>query len=187
MTRTPRPIYYSYKEEIPVENAKLVPHGMLYALVPRTQPPARSDLWQRATYRNLTVPTVSDFRADCILSAYWFFGALDALLASDEALALQRFETAGRYADGIPEMLNNIGVALGEAGRHDLAIAYCLRAVDADPAYDLARWNLFSLYRLLDRPADARAQLDSLLALDPSNQRALSERAALTSKPDSLQ
>jgi tetratricopeptide (TPR) repeat protein len=177
MTRRPRPICYTFREDIPVANARLVPAGLLFELVSAEEDIAAfTGLWSEAYYRNLKHPTAADLYGDQILAAYFYFGGLEALALGDFEKAMERFERCLGHAREIKEVINNVGIALGEAGREDLAIQYCQAAADLDPYYVLPRWNLFGLYMIRGETEEARRQLENILAVEPNNARA---RAAL--------
>lgn len=171
MRRERRPLCYTWKEPLPIRNARLVPTGMLYRVVLDGQPDPPADRWASCRYRNLAQPGNRDLGADQILAQYYFFGGVESLRNGDVETASSRFARAAEYGDGLTEVINNIGVALGEAGRVNDAISYLRRAAAIDRTNTLARWNLFSLYQRLGNRDAAAQVLDELERIEPDRAR----------------
>lgn len=177
-----RPIYYSFREDIPIRSVKLVPAGLAFAVVPRDSNAAFARQWGRFSLRNSTLSTTRDLGAARILSNFHYYGGMEALQTKRFDLALERFKKSMTYGEGFADLLNNIGVALGEVGREDLAIRYCGRSAELDPYYDLPRWNLYSLYLRRREVELARRQLAEILMSNPNDVRARKTLAALMSR-----
>lgn len=83
--------------------------------------------------------------------------------------SIEAFERARRTAAGAgdPWILNNLGVALRDAGRLDAAEAAFVQAAGAWPRLPQPHVNLGELAERGGRPAEARACYQRALALDP--------------------
>jgi len=93
--------------------------------------------------------------------------------AARTAEAIAAFEAMTSEFPELPEPYNNLAVIHAGAGRHEVARALLLRAIDVAPGYVTAHENLGDLYLAMAAGAYARA-----LALDPTND-ALKRRLAL--------
>lgn len=63
--------------------------------------------------------------------------------------------------------LNNLGVALEDAGRREEAINVLARSIAVDPGYYKSYYNLADLYVVSDRPAAALPLLQTVLRIKP--------------------
>ncbi len=93
--------------------------------------------------------------------------------------------TLGRYADVVEEsekflknkpdsieVLNNIGIALGQMGRVDEAAEYFRKAIHCCPQNPLAYFNLATVLLIQNKPQEAAEVYKQLLQIDPNNAEA---------------
>ncbi|UCG31804.1 MAG: tetratricopeptide repeat protein, partial [Phycisphaerales bacterium] len=83
------------------------------------------------------------------------------------------------YGRGVKEVCNNIGSVLAEYGHDPPAVDYYARAAGMDKHYALPRWNLFRLFKRHGRYAEAREQLEQIIAATPDDFRAYGEMGFL--------
>jgi spermidine synthase len=93
--------------------------------------------------------------------------SLDRLLER----GIEHFRWALRADPANPGLHHSIGVDLGRLGNHDNAVAELEEAVGLDPTYFAARADLGVAYANLDRKAEAAAQWNAALKLQPGDPR----------------
>ncbi|MCC7293437.1 MAG: DUF2723 domain-containing protein [Phycisphaerales bacterium] len=184
-----RPVYYTVKTESPVGNARPVPVGLLYHLLPQGKTLQQDSPWAHIQYRNLGAsrPCARDFGADNILADYEFFRGLYSLDHEDPTMAMDRFAKACEYGHGIKEVYNNIGCALAERGRGEEAMAYLDRAAALAPGYGVPLWNKLRVLKARKDWAAAETVLLELADATPRDFRVFGELgfiAQLRALPD---
>ncbi|MHC4798745.1 MAG: protein O-mannosyl-transferase family, partial [Planctomycetota bacterium] len=170
-----RPAYFAKKESLPFGNARFVPAGMLYHLMPRGLMLRNEKLLDDCDYRNLRSPTVIDYGANYILADHQYFHGLDRLKKGNRQAAMEHFQSAAKYAAGIKEPFNNIGSVLAEHGMIDECFEYFKQAVSFDGYYLTPRWNMVEIYTKQGRWREARPILMQIIQLYPNQYRAYSK------------
>ena len=171
--RARRPVYSVVKTAPPVSNARYVPAGMLYHLLPNGMPFDDSGLLERCHYRNRDSATVVDFGACHINADFEFSWGLRELERENTAAALAHFRAAVHYGWGIKELYNNIGSALAEHGLLDESTTYLTQAARLDGSYTTPRWNLQHIARQRRDWKRVAQLLREIIGAQPANTRAL--------------
>lgn len=83
--------------------------------------------------------------------------------------AVSIWESAVAVYPQSPDAWNNLGVALGEAGRDEEAIRVYERVLSLDPHYLMAQVNLGNCHFRLHRYEEARASHEKALAMQPKS------------------
>ena len=91
--------------------------------------------------------------------------------------ALAEFQQAEKGLPNNADVIEAIAVLQRRLGHWDEAIAEQRRLVELDPRSTHAAWSLASTYRMLRRFPEALATVDRVLAWDPTNGSALSQKA----------
>lgn len=148
-----RPIFFTKKrgmEDLP--DFELVPWGLTYKLVKKTDPAKRPqpDLWSTYELRSLEgSDSHRDYSAHSIIGDYYFSRGREHIYHGEINEALRDLKLAARHAQGAKEVLNNLGSVFAENGLVGEAIRYYSQAVRIDPSYLLAHRNLSKLHEHL--------------------------------------
>jgi tetratricopeptide (TPR) repeat protein len=97
--------------------------------------------------------------------------------AGNAAAAMEDYRRTLELLPDNAAALSNLALLLAQAGRPEEALPFAARAVQAAPDLLDARLNLARLHLELNDARSARAQIDAVLALDPSNPAALGLRS----------
>ena len=181
-----RPVYYTVKKPPLVPNAKPVPVGVLYHLLPNGKSVDLDAPWRLIHYRNLSLDfrASQDFGADNILADYFFAIAVANLEKGQSQRALDAFADCARNGEGIREVFNNIGCALSEYGFPDHAVRYFDKAIEADGKYSSAYWNLARLHKATKNWQMAEATFQALEGVTPDDHRVPGELGFLALRTD---
>ena len=87
--------------------------------------------------------------------------------------AIQSYQRCLALSPDSPEIHNNLGTALDQAGRLEEAVQCFQRALALDPSYVRPLVNLGKVLRLQGRPSEAVLSLERALAFSPDNPPAL--------------
>jgi len=101
--------------------------------------------------------------------------------------ALAEFQQAEKGLPNNPDVIEAIAVLQRRLGHWDEAIAEQRRLVELDPRSTHASWSLAGTYRMLRRFPEALATVDRVLAWDPTNVRALSQKLEIFLATGNLQ
>lgn len=170
-----RPVYSTMKTAPPVAYAFWVQAGLSYHLLPENKSFDGDGLLDKCSYRNHNQPTVIDFGAKHIEAEFAFFVGLDHLRHRRLDAAVAMFERAADFGEGVKELLNNIGSALGEYGHTAKAEPYFKQAAALDRHYALPRRNLFRIAAGRHDWEEAKRWLEESIAANPRDYRSYSE------------
>lgn len=171
-----RPIYYTVKKSTPIDEADLVPAGLLFHLKPRGQSFDPGDVWRRIGYRNLEgLYAPIDYAASNILADYHYARAVREFAAGRTEAGRCELHATLRYAWGIREIYNNVASTLADAGLLDEAIGYYEEAARDDWRYSAARWNLAHVFQSTDRYGWAAKVFEDLARATPGDFRPFGE------------
>ncbi len=101
-------------------------------------------------------------------SAMWMIGKVHQRL-SDISTALSWFERSCRINPSQPDVAREASLCAMDIGRNDDAIAFALRATQAEPANAGLHANLALAYLLAARLAEAKTSIDHSLSIDPAD------------------
>ena len=96
-----------------------------------------------------------------------------ALCAAASAAELRVLE------DDSPAKLTGLGNEALVEGRYEIAIAHYRRALERDPRYAFALFNLAVAHQQLGQFAEARARYEQVVAIDPGHSQAIANLAWL--------
>lgn len=178
-----RPVYYTVKKPAPVDNARTIPVGVVYHLLPDLQECETNSCWEQIKYSNLSSPDAPmDHAAMNILSDYHYARGTRAIEQGRLDDARNAFAEATNLAWGIKEVFNNVGSALAEAGAIDDAIRYYEDAAKLDWRYAPARWNLARIFKSVQKFDWALRVYEDLTRCTPGDFRCFGEMGFLYSE-----
>jgi hypothetical protein len=169
-----RPVYLTTKAEIPgMDGHELVTWGLIFKATRKGEKPDEAEhdrLWERFRFHPGSLERrPGKFPYDLILTDYHYSRGRRALLFGRAEEALEALLEAERHGSGVKEIHNNLGGALAECGKAELAVPFLERALSLDPDYDLAAKNLASALFFLKRYREGFPWFDRALDLDPGN------------------
>lgn len=143
-----RPVYFTIKKTSSVDNAQIVPVGLLYHLLPQEMEFDTESCWQNIHYRNLEgLSAPMDLASMNIVADYHYAKGVRALVKGQHDLARAEFRATIDVAWGMKEIFNNVASALADHELIDDAIAYYETAAKMDWRYGPARWNLAKIFQ----------------------------------------
>lgn len=143
-----RPAYYTVKKTAHIPQAKVVPVGLTYHLLPQGQSLDTESCWQRIRYRNLEgFEAPEDLAAMNILADYEYARGIHELVNGRKDEGRRCMDAALVHAWGMKEIHNNVGSAVAEYMGPSESIGYYEEAAKLDWRYAPARWNLARIFK----------------------------------------
>ena len=171
-----KPVYFTSKETPAVDNAVMIPCGVVYHLLPKGYDFDAEGPWELVRYRNLEgADAPIDHAAMNILVDYYFALAVRAAEKKDMKEASRYWKTAREVGWGMREIHNNVASAMAEYGQLDEAIGVYETSAKMSWSYASARWNLARIFKDIGRKSWAEAVFKDIVQATPGDFRPYGE------------
>jgi tetratricopeptide (TPR) repeat protein len=188
LSNTERPVYTT--TPWPSSTRTPIQRGLLYEyLAEPSDAPPDEDIWSTYTWHSpIDQPnTRGDWTSELIHYEYRLKRGRDAFRAGDTEEATRLLHEAETFVHHDKQALHNIGLAYAQAGQLDEAVRVYTSALHDDPNFTPALFNLATALIKLNRYAEARPYVETLLRNTPDSPRFLRLQEKILQGQETLQ